>query len=126
MGVPGPAGACPDEGLRATSGNVLGAVTQRQRCVSFSTGLGPFHRPGILVPGPVLSRKDGQTPSSSLPETSLCSGSATTRTLRFSFAPEHDPSHPGLLGTQQERQLLGVPSFGNFNCAAAISTCCTP
>ena len=54
-----------------------------------------------VVLGPVLPQNDGQSPSSSLSETSLCTGSVTTMTLRFFFTPKHDPTPLGLVSTQR-------------------------
>lgn len=87
---------------RPAVGNILGGVTCGLLCMTVSSEDRPFQRLRAVVLGPVLPQNDGQSPSSSLSETSLCTGSVTARTLRFFFTPEQDPTHPGSLTTQRD------------------------
>lgn len=69
---------------RPAVGNILGGVTCGQLCMTVSAGDGPFWRLRAVVLGPILPQNDGQSPRSSLSETSLDTGSVTAGTLRFS------------------------------------------
>lgn len=70
-----------------------------------------------MVLGPVCPKNDDQ---SHLPETSLCTGSGTTRTLRLFFAPEHDHAHPESMSTQRASPWASCDLFPSAQGARTI------